>query len=502
MHAKTLELLDKLGLAERAVAGGQRVGAFKMFREGRASGEISFFEAGGDDRMPYPFALVHPQAETEQLLLSGLEEAGGRVEWGTEITALTQQAPEGARATVRRPDGSEETVGARWVVGADGAHSLVRRSLGLGFAGETYNQTLFLADVELEWEFGSGQAYAELTPEVFFAYFPMPGDRRFRLLGNLPKGMEGREDIMAGDVQEILDRHSGLRPRISQARWTSVYRTHHRMTDRFRVGRAFLAGDAAHIHSPAGGQGMNTGIGDAFNLAWKLALVSKGEAHEPLLDSYEAERVPFARSILKGSDRAFHLLDVTDPATQRLKILGLPLLFDLVSRPPALQRRIFWFLSQLWTNYRASPAVAESGPVGRLPRAGDRAPYGFFERGPDAGTSIFGKLRGTDHHMLLFEGMRPYDPARLEATLEEIEGLPGRYGAPVEVHRIPAEERALHGRYGADGPSVFLVRPDGHIAYRGKADGVELKIYLDGLFVRRGSPQLVPPTSGEWQLAR
>ena len=374
VHAKTLELLDRLGLADQAVEWGHRMGAIQVFGEGKPAGEISFFDAGADDRTPYPFALVLEQDRTERLLIGGLEEAGGGVEWDTELVSLTPTA-DGVRATIRSGDG-EEKVEVGWIVGADGASSPVRHSLGLGFEGDTYEQALFLADVEMDWAHGSRQVSIDITRAGFYAFFPMPGERRFRLIGGVPEELEGKEPITAEDVQGVLDRRSGLKTRITDVNWSSVYRTHRRMTERFRVGRVFLVGDAAHIHSPAGGQGMNTGIGDAYNLGWKLALVARDLAGASLLDSYEAERMPFARSILNGTDRAFLLQVTTDTAAQRLKIFFTPLLFRIASMLSPVRKRAFWFVSQLWTSYRDSPAVAQSGPAGDGPRAGERAPYG------------------------------------------------------------------------------------------------------------------------------
>jgi 2-polyprenyl-6-methoxyphenol hydroxylase-like FAD-dependent oxidoreductase len=484
VHAKTLELLDRLGLADRAVEDGQRMGAVAVFRKGKPAGKISFLDDGADGRTPYPFALVLEQNGTERILIESLEEAGGRVEWETELLSLTQ-TPDGARATVRRPGGTEETIEAGWVVGADGASSPVRHSLGLGFEGDTYEQTLFLADVEMEWGYGSRQVSIDLTRGGFYGFFPMPGDKRFRLIGNVPEALKEKEPITVGDVQGVLDHYSGLKTRITSVNWASIYRTHRRMTERFRVGRVFLVGDAAHIHSPAGGQGMNTGIGDAYNLGWKLGLVAKGLAQESLLDSYEAERIPFARSILNGTDRGFSLQVTTDTVAQRFKILFTPLLFMFASKLPPIRKRIFWLISQLWTNYRESPAVAESGPERKGPRAGDRAPYGFFETGPDDGQSIFEVLRTAEHHVLLFEGggVEPPGPGRTQGGLRE---LISAYEAPFQVHEVAAGNRQLHWRYGVGSPSLFLVRPDGHVAYRGLADDLEgLKSYLDGLFVGR-----------------
>ena len=486
VHAKTLELLDRLGLAGRAVEEGQRMGAVQVFGEGKPAGKISFLDDGAGDRTPYPFALVLAQDKTERLLIDGLREAGSRVEWDTDLDSLAQ-TPDGARASVRRPDGSTESIQAGWVVGADGASSPVRHSLGLGFEGDTYEQALFIADVEMDWDHGSQQVSIDLTRAGFYGFFPMPGERRFRLIGNVPEELEGKEPITAQDVQGVLDRRSGLETRITDVRWSSVYRTHRRMTERFRVGRIFLVGDAAHIHSPAGGQGMNTGIGDAYNLGWKLALVAKGLAHASLLDSYEAERIPFARSILGGTDRGFSLQVTTDTAAQRFKILFTPLLFRIASTIPPIRKRVFWLISQLWTNYRESPAVARSGPEGKGPHAGDRAPYGFFESGPDAGESIFDKLHDFDHHLLLFEGRSPDatlpDPGRTE---EDLRALIGSYEAPVAMYKVRRANRTLHERYGVDSPNLVLIRPDGHIAYRGPAEDLDgLETYLDRLFLGR-----------------
>jgi 2-polyprenyl-6-methoxyphenol hydroxylase-like FAD-dependent oxidoreductase len=486
VHAKSLELLNRLGLADLAVEWGHRMGAIQVFGEGKPAGNISFLEDGADDRTPYPFALVLEQDRTERLLIGGLEEAGGGVEWDTELVSLTSTT-DGVRATIRPKDGEEETIEAGWSVGADGASSPVRHSLGLGFEGDTYQQSLFLADVGMEWDYGSGQVSIDMTRGGFYGLFPMPGERRFRLIGGVPEELEGKEPITAEDVQGVLDRRSGLKTRITDVHWSSVYHTHRRMTERFRVGRVFLIGDAAHIHSPAGGQGMNTGIGDAYNLGWKLALVTKGLARESLLDSYEAERIPFARSILNGTDRAFLLQVTADTAVQRLKIFFTPLLFRIASALPPIRKRAFWFVSQLWTTYRSSPAVAQSGRVGKGPQAGERAPYGFFATGQDAGRSIFEKVRGLDHHLLLFEG------GRLEAALpdsartrERLQALIGAYEAPVGLHVVAPGNRSLHTRYGVDSPTLILVRPDGHIAYRGPADDPDaLGSYLDGLFVGR-----------------
>ena len=399
------------------------------------------------------------------------------------------QSETGVRVLVRRASGKEETLTAEWVIGADGAHSHVRHTLALGFAGKPYEQSLFLADVEVTSALEQQQVSFDLTQLGFNGFFGMPGNnRRFRLLGSLSPELADKEELNERDVQHLLDTTSTLPVEIQHTRWVSVYRIHHRMAERFRVERVFLVGDAAHIHSPAGGQGMNTGIGDAYNLAWKIALVVKDQARETLLDSYEAERMPFARAILGGSDRAFMLAVTTNPLGRRLKLVAVPLLVRILSLLPAFQRRAFWYLSQLWTSYRNSPVVANTQPKKKL-KAGDRAPYGLFESGPDADESLFSRLRGIDHHLLFFAGNQSNQKgADLNVTSERLQAVLDQYAVPIHLQMIPTENRSLHEQYRANKPSLFLVRPDGHLAYCGEASNMDsLQSYLDGWFYKRAS---------------
>jgi 2-polyprenyl-6-methoxyphenol hydroxylase-like FAD-dependent oxidoreductase len=483
VHAKILELFDRLDLTDRMIEEGQPLQGAQFLSQGRPAGKLAFLNGRGAKRTPYPFGLIFGQDQTEHLLIQTLGEARIQVEWNTELLTL-EQSQEGARAHVRHTDGNEETIEAKWLIGADSSHSSVRHALGLGFTGQTYAQTLFVADLDIEWDLGPRQGAMDLARGGFFLFIPMLGEGRFRLFGSLPPELADRDTLTLDDVRRIVNTGSGMHVNILKERWISIYRTHQRMAERFRVGRVFLAGDAAHIHSPAGGQGMNTGIGDAFNLAWKLALVVKGQANEKLLDSYEAERIPFARAILRGSDLGFQVLGATGSGLRLFKLLVLPQIFRLVSSLSFFKRRTFWLFAQLWTSYRKSPVVAESGSVKQGLRAGDRAPFGLFESGEDVGMSLFKKLRDQDHHLLLFEGKKPTqsqaDFPELEARVQD---LLNEYQVPIHLHAIAAANHSLHDAYRADAPALFLVRPDGHIAYRGSAEDLAgLRSYLDGLF--------------------
>ncbi|GLV60880.1 oxygenase [Dictyobacter sp. S3.2.2.5] len=485
VHARTLELLDRLDLAEHAVAAGAPLTNAYALSQGKRFGRLSFVSDEGVRSTPYPFGLIYGQDQMEHLLIQSLAEVGGCVEWNTELLGL-EQSSDGARARVRAGDGNEETIEARWIIGADGAHSPVRHALSLGFAGRTYVMTLFIADLEMEWDPGPHQGGMDLEHSGFFFFVPMHGTGRFRLFGTLPPDLADRESLTVDDVRRVLDTRTHLHVNILKANWISVYRTHQRMTEHFRVGRVFLVGDAAHIHSPAGGQGMNTGIGDAYNLAWKLALVVKGQAHEELLDSYDAERIPFARAILRGSDWAFQLMTSTNPILRTIKLHVLPPVFRSVSWTPLFKRRVFWLISQLWTSYQDSPAVAQSSSSKHGPKAGDRAPYGFFEDGSEAGRSIFDLFKNMDHHLFLFAGSKSVDvPGEMG---ERLENLLAAYEMPIHLHCVSAANRSLHQLYGVNESMLVLVRPDGHIAYRGRAQDLDgFRAYLDRWFQSRTS---------------
>ena len=497
---RTLEYWQKLGLAEIAVEKSQPTTEIRLMVDGEPYGSLALGR-GDEDKMPYPFSLVYEQSKSERLLYGGLQDAGGRVEWETELLELSQTEEE-ATAVLRHPNGLEETVTAGWVIGADGASSPVRHAVGLGFEGDTYEQGFFLADVDMGWYFGHEDLFLNLTGGAgSIAIFPMRGEGQFRIVGGIPPEFRDKvnsgKELVLEDIRRVVER-SGVEARLTGSRWIATYQLHSRIIERFRVDRVFLTGDSAHLHSPAGGQGMNTGIGDAFNLGWKLALVVKGQAHESLLDSYEPERMPVARSVLKITDRTFNVEVGSDNwLLEWLRMTLVPPLLSLTGRSRRFSSMVFGFISQIRISYRESPGVAASSGNGPV-QPGDRTPYGLFADG----TSLYDLLRGTGYHLLLFEGKEP-DPTRLEAIHEEIKELFGRYGVPVNVHQIAAENESLHERYGAKTPSLFLIRPDGHIAYRDSgADIVGLKIYLDLLFVRRVSQEEVSTGSRQEQPLR
>ncbi len=485
VQARTLELWDKLGMAEGAVARGQALKALNLITKGTLEkGGEPFMALGRDGKevSPYPYLLIHEQNKTEKMLLDDLEQHTGPsgaygVERSTAVVSLGQTF-EGVTVTLCHEGGVQEVVRAKWLIAADGASSFVRKTLGLKFGGATYADPLFVADVDMTWSLDRDKFYAQVPRQGMLTFFPMRGDgysdSQYRIIGRIPKAWEDKE-ITGDDIQRLLDEYSVVDAKINHTGWVSKYRIHRRMTDKFRVGRIFLAGDAAHIHSPAGGQGMNTGIQDAWNIAWKLALVVKGQADENLLDSYEPERIPVAKTVLNGSDKGFSFIGSPNYVLHLLRSALLPRLTRLASRE-SLGKRIFTLLSQTWIGYRKSPVVA--GDTGaKKAQPGDRTPYAHFDAGENAGESLFSVLGGVKHHVLLFAD---------EEKRAGLASLLAEFAVETDLHVIDAAQGSIRDAYAVSEPAALLIRPDGHIAWRGRADALsDLERYLDSVYARR-----------------
>ncbi len=497
VHVRTLELLHRLGLADRAVARGVKTTRVEIYERGRPAGEFPLAGRGSEALTPFPYALGLEQDRTEQLLVEWLAERGHGVDWHTELVTLNG-GPNGARAVVCRTDGTKETISARWVVGADGARSPVRHALGVGFAGSTYDQTCLLADVDIDHRSGAdlraGTLRLNLTRGGFVGIFRLASGR-YRLFGAVPPNLtpanasddvshEAYAEVPLADIQRWFDEYFAINASLTGAAWTALFRIHSRIADRFRAGNVFLIGDAAHIHSPAGGQGMNLAIGDAFNLGWKLALVANGQAYDGLLDSYEAERRPVAMTVLRGADRGFALETMRHPIATWVRSHVAARLMGPLTRLAAVRAGVFRLFSQTWISYRHSTAIACEPDSNRRPHPGDRAPYGHFEFTQDgAPGSLFDVIGGTRHHVLLFQGSKP--DSTILARRRLIEDLLGQYAVDIRVHLVAASERTLHSRYGGRKPRLCLIRPDGHLAYTGSPDGLSrFGGFLDQLYVR------------------
>ena len=373
VQPRTLEVLRGLGLAEELLARGNDAVWVQLHAGGRVVG-IRLFGLGLDDTA-YRFLLLVSQAETEQVLGEHLAAGGISVQRGVEVVGFGAD-PDAVASTLVHRDGRAEQVRARYLVGCDGANSTVRRAAKIAFPGGAYPQSFALADLEADG-LDPAAAHAFLAEEGIVLFFPLGRPASWRLLAMHPSLQGRREPAQPSleELQALADAMTGGGVRLGDPVWRTYFGLQHRHATRYQAGRVFIAGDAAHIHSPAGAQGMNTGIQDAGNLGWKLALVSRGAADPALLDTYDAERRPVGALVVGLTDRAFSAATSTNPLLGALRTQLVPRVLPLGLRWDRAVAAGFRTLAQLNLGYRHSPAVQEGRPgLRRGPRAGDRFP--------------------------------------------------------------------------------------------------------------------------------
>jgi 2-polyprenyl-6-methoxyphenol hydroxylase-like FAD-dependent oxidoreductase len=377
VQARTLELYRQLDLADEVVRRGHRVPAVNLWARGERAARLKF-ETIGEGLTPYPFMEVFPQDEHEKLLIERLTQFGVQVERRTELTGFSDDGTR-VQARLRDAAGSESSCEVSFILGCDGARSKVREVLGLGFPGGTYRQVFYVADIEGAGPPIDGELHVDLDEADFLAVFPLHGAGRARLVGTVAdQRAERAEQLVFSDVSGRAIEH--LKLEVRKVNWFSTYHVHHRVAEHFARGRAFLLGDAAHIHSPVGGQGMNTGIGDAINLAWKIAAVLKQRATPALLQSYEVERASFARHLVATTDRGFTFVNADGPIAEIVRTRIAPTVLSWAVSIEAVREFMFRTVSQVMLNYRGMPL--SQGVVGKV-HGGDRLPW-VADAPPDA----------------------------------------------------------------------------------------------------------------------
>jgi 2-polyprenyl-6-methoxyphenol hydroxylase-like FAD-dependent oxidoreductase len=478
VQPRTLEVLAGLDLADALVERGNPAIELHLHARGRAT-EVPLFDTGVDDTA-FPYLLFVSQATTEAVLHDHLAGRGVSVERRVELTDLDQRADHVLCTLVHHAgDGARrvEHVEAGYVVGCDGARSTVRARAGIDFAGAAYPQTFVLADLDADG-LDPGAAHAFLADAGMLFFFPLTEPATWRLLGwPLHPVPAASTSPSPADLQALVNAYTDEPPVLHDPVWATYFRLQHRQAASFRSGRAFVAGDAAHVHSPAGGQGMNTGIQDAWNLGWKLSLVAGRIAAPALLDTYEAERLPVARDVLRLTDRAFTIATSTRRAHRFARTRVAPWLARLAGLVPAARAAGFRSVAELAIDYRASPAITDArpGPRRPSPRAGDRLPDAPVRL--DGAVTTLGRVLAAPRHHLLCAG-----PPGVW-TGGALGALAARYASILDTRRLShrAEPGALHDADGVahrrlglgtrERPAQILVRPDGHIAYR--ADGID-----------------------------
>ncbi len=472
LQYRVSEILACMGVVDRFLAQSGSPTTVNLYAKSRRLISLQFRADGHDSgRGAFsPKPLMIAQSDTEALLGGVVRERGGSIEWHTELVGL-MQAEQAVIAQLRLADGNEERVRCDWLVSCEGAHSVARKVVGIAFGGKRYPLSFLMADVELQGDIAPAENHVWMHPDGTFAALPFAQKDRWRLFIEVTRQPEqGSANLDLEVIRKLMrERVGDARIRISDPTWISPFNINCRMVDRYRNGRVLLAGDAAHIHSPTGGQGIATGIQDASNLAWKLARVIDGAPVE-LLDTYEEERGAHAQEVLRETDRTTTLLFAPTAATRVMRDwIVLPLL-----RSAWVQRRMFAKLSQLHVHYRLSRLSRDDRSswlrYGGL-RAGDRAPDFLLQREVEAaGTSLFELLSGAMPVVLIGPGR--VARSRIEALLKFLRSLsidawviadPQAATWRAHARGLTDVHDELERLYGLRGEFLCLVRPDDHI---------------------------------------
>ena len=515
-HVRTQEALDKIGVMAAGTAEAKPLREVAVHAYGKPIGSWVFKDLDS----PHPFPLIIGQNRTQHLLLDHLAAQGAQVEWNTEAVTLAQEET-GVSVTLRHTDpetkaATDEEIRVGYIVGCEGSNSLVRKALNLTFEGEHYSGEQFIqADCKIKWTLPGGRSYLFLTEDGYMMVIEMPDDL-VRIFISLPDDPAKAGQTAAGqqeashnlgaaedmsneptldEIRENFERLTGIAVELYDPVWRARYRTSHRYANKFSEGRAFIAGDAGHVHVPIGGQGMNTGIQDAFNLGWKLAGVVKGIYKPEILETYNAERHPVAEGLIKGTDRAYKGILHPGEFQQRAARLFGPFLV----RQEPVQRLVRNILEELTIAYPETPLNHDGGGASG-PKPGERVLDAPVVRWSDKKTVTLNELtRFAGWTALLFGGTPEADYG---AFLSLATPLEAQYGASVQIFLVvpaavpPANlassdgerilldaERYLHEKYGVSHPTIYLLRPDTFVGFRGTLrDSDALLKYLKNVF--------------------
>ena len=451
VQARTLEQFHRYGIAEEAVNRGRKLNGVQFFSEGKQIMSVTFDAL----QSRYPYVLFLPQSETESLLNEQMESLGVKTERNVELESLTQENGE-VRATLRLADGSVEEVKPRWLIGCDGAHSSVREKTGTPFEGGGVGLSFFLGDLEIDGPDAPGDDLTIHLHHGDVVFMGRLSDKLVRMIVALHSKQDEdlHRDLTLDDFQHAID-HVGVRVRARSSEWMTPFRVNDRQASNYRIGNVFLAGDASHIHSPVGGQGMNTGIQDVANLAWKLASVARG-GDEKLLDSYQEERAEVGKALLRFTGRGLKMATSANPIVEGVRdALG-----RFVTGLQPVQKAMTGFISEIAIEYRSSSIVADHGGEGDL-RAGDRMPDLSLAQAGEGATTLLKDWKAANHLAVVLNGSRAEAAEiRVAAPLADLTELrtPDLDGEGIRLLGIEKK--------------VLIVRPDGYIGFRAPIENV------------------------------
>jgi len=463
VQARTLEIYEQLGLAQKAIEQGAIAGKARLLAGGEVRGELDL-SGIGEGLSAYPYMLVYEQSKNEKLLYEYLQSQRKEVLWQTELESFSQN-DSGVTAQVKTDAGASSIIEAKYLVGCDGAKSPTRHALGLSFEGSTFERMFYVADAQVDWKFSHDALHICLSKDTLLIFFPLKGEKRYRIVGSFPEGHEKEEgNILYEEIEQQIKEKTNLELDIHDVEWFSTYKVHTRHVNKFSEGRGFLAGDSAHIHTPAGGQGMNTGIQDGYNLAWKMALILKGKADEKLLETYNEERLENARHLLQTTDRMFQFGAGSEWFLAFLRTNVLPSVAKYILSFDAVKNFVFPLISQIGINYRHSSLSSHAGDENFKVKAGDRMPYFLVD-----GKSIYDNLHQPNFHLLVFSAAEN-DFQSLKTELES------QYTDLVDFNAMLLDTQVTD-IFGTDKSFSVLLRPDNYIGF------ISPEISLNGLGV-------------------
>ena len=451
VHARTLEIYEQMGLASKAVDEGIIAGTVQLLVGGEVRGEMELSRIG-EGLSSYPYVLMLEQSKNERLLYEYLQKHQKEVFWNTELESFSQ-TENGVRAQVKNTNGGAvQTIEAKYLVACDGAKSSVRHQLKLDFSGSTFERMFYVADVRLDWRFSHGAMRVCLSSDSFVVFFPLKGERRYRIVGVFPENFSKDEgNVLYEEIERRIKEVSQLELNIETVEWFSTYKVHTRHVSKFSDGRCFLAGDAAHIHSPAGAQGMNTGIQDAYNLAWKMALVLQDKADEKLLETYNEERLENAKHLLQTTDRMFEIAAGSEWLLEFVRIHVLPPLAKYILSFDWIKKSLFPLISQIGISYRHSSLSRHASDENFNVKAGDRMPYFMIDE-----KNVYDFLREPRFHFLVFSDEKN--------DLEELFGKVEKDEHWIDYQQFPIAPR-IREIFGTNKPFCLVLRPDNHLAF-------------------------------------
>ena len=461
--ARSLEIYQQMGLSDTVVEKGAKINSFNFYYGGKRKAEIKI-GAIGVGLSDFHYLLAFEQSKNEELLCENLKHNHKDVLWNTEFVELKEH--QNSIEIIAKQNNQSISITAQYLVACDGAKSPIRHQLNFTFHGGTYENKFFVADVVMNWALEYDKLVVAPSEKNFCGFFPLKGDKYYRVLGTLPKEYFNNENITFPDIEKVVIETIGLPVNFEKVNWFSIYKLHHRCVDNFNSGRVFLAGDSAHIHSPAGGQGMNTGLQDAYNIAWKLAFVLKKYANPNLLTTYNEERLPFAHWLLKFTDRAFNIMTSDKWFIAKFRKYFAINMIGLLLSGERFKPMIFKTVSQIGYSYNTKALSATAITKQKLLfKTGDRLPF--------LKANYYTNFKEACFHLLHIGYNKPGS-----LTVEQINKP---FPFPIKIVESNLSEH--WNELGVRSELFILIRPDNYIAFiSDNFDEKQLKTYLTKYF--------------------